>query len=220
MNDHPPTHSPPPTHQTGDRTPLKGSARAIVAVGLIVVIGTVSSFVAVPRIEDFFNTAGTKVEKTDPDKDTVAFGVEGNSGRFSVVMSGIECTGTLTDAELNPDWDFTAKTEEYIDAEAPDGKQFCVVTSRWTNSSKEPDLIWAGADKLVTTDGTVYAATGDDFHYSRRLDQQAGRTSNTLNPGDEAEVRTVFTLPADVEVTHAVTDSAGFKQPAVWFDLA
>lgn len=178
-------------------------------------------------LEDLFGSSdsedslsfGDDEEEADAAEDAVALGEEGTSGMFTVVVSGVECTDTLTDAERNPDWDYTDETKEYVDVEAPDGKQFCVVASTWTNSSKEPDSIWMGLGKLVTADGTSYAPTDDDSGYSRRMAEQAGYDGSTLNPGDTAEVRSVFTVPAGVEATHAVAEGFGFDEPSVWFEL-
>lgn len=180
-------------------------------------------------LEDIFGTSdgdssGSFSFDTDADDDAeagaeeaVALGEEGTSGNFTVVVSGVECTDTLPQAQDNPDYYTSDNAPEYLDATAPKGKQFCVVSSTWTNSSKEPDMVWSGFGKVVTSDGTQYAPTDDDSSYSSRLSAQAGYESSTLNPGDVAEVRSVFTLPADVEVTHAIAEGFGFDEPAVWF---
>lgn len=151
--------------------------------------------------------------------DAVGRGDEGTSGNFTVVVKGVECSDTLAKAERNPDYDYTDETEQYADVEAPEGKQFCVVSSTWSNSAQEPDMIWSGFGKVVTSDGIQYAPTDEDPNYGRRLDEQAGNEGGNLNPGDTAEVRSVFTVPADVEVTHAITEGFGFDEPAVWFSL-
>lgn len=181
-------------------------------------------------LEDLFGSSGSvgslssgedgdNDKETDPGEDAVALGKEGSVGHFTVVTTGVECTDTLKDAQRNPDWDYTDETKEYVDVEAPADKQFCVVASAWTNSSQEPDSIWMGLGKLVTADGTSYAPTDEDSTYGDRLAEQAGHDGGTLNPGDAAELRSVFTVPADVEATHAVAEGFGLDEPSVWFEL-
>lgn len=178
--------------------------------------------------EDFASSDGDSSSSLFSDEDSdddseagaegaVPLGEEGTSGNFTVVVEGIECSDTLTDAERNPDWDYTDESQEYIDVEAPEGKQFCVVSSTWANDSKEPDMVWGAFAKVVASDGTQYAPTDDDSSYGMRLDEQAGNEGGNLNPGDRAEVHSVFTLPEDVEVTHAISEGLGFDVSAVWF---
>lgn len=189
-----------------------------------------AGFGATQRVGDFFEDFASSdgdsssLFSDDEDDDSAAgaegavpLGEEGTSGNFTVVVEGIECSDALTDAERNPNWDYTDESQEYVDVEAPEGKQFCVISSTWANDSKEPDMVWGAFAKVVASDGTQYAPTDDDSSYGMRLDEQAGNDGGTLNPGDIAEVHSVFTLPEDVEVTHAIAEGFGFDVSAVWF---
>ena len=151
----------------------------------------------------------------------VALGDEASTGSFDVTVDGYKCTDTLPEAKDNPDYFTSDDAAQYLDAKAPKGKQFCIVSSTWKNSSKEPASAsgWDSFSALVTDDGTKFAADGDDTSYSFRLTEQAGHDNGELNPGDSAEVRTVFTVARDLEFTHAVVDPFGFDVPEVWFDL-
>ena len=154
-------------------------------------------------------------------KKPVALGDEVTSGNFAVAVNDFECTDVLPEAAENPDYFSSEDAAQYLDAKAPRGKQFCVVSSSWQNTSKEPDSVdsWDVFGKLVTADGTMFAPATDDTSYSYRLTEQAGHDNGTLNPGDGAELRTVFTVKAGLEFTEAVIESFGAETSTVWFKL-
>lgn len=160
-------------------------------------------------------------EKSSPAEEAVALGEEGVANDFTVTVSGVECTSRLKDAVENPERWEDPDAPELVDAKAPAGKQLCVVSSSWTNTSTKPGSVsgWTSFGSLVTADGTQYSAVSDDSELSRTLTEKAGYDGDVLNPGDQAEVRSVFTVNEGLDLTHAVVEQFDLETPEVWFSL-
>lgn len=186
------------------------------------------------RVEDGFGdlfssddsaTAGEAAdaeEEPSPAEQAVALGEAGQANEFAVTVSGLECSGTLKRAGANPKFGEDEDAPEFVNVKAPEGKQFCVVTSVWSNDSQAPGSVsgWNSFSGLVAADGTKFSALTEDSDLSTRLTDQAGYDGGVLNPGDRAEVRSVFTVAEGQEFTHAVVEQFDLETPEVWFSLS
>ncbi len=224
---HPPTHAP-----VGIRGVMGGTGAVLGVVGLALTLLVVAAGYAVGRWGDGAAAvdqvrgvlrALSMGEASGADDEaemapTIALGDEGTTGDFTVVVRGIECTDRLSDVRRNPASRTSPDAPAHLDVEAAEGQQFCVVSSSWTNSSQQPELPWWSAlEEVRTAAGRTYAPSRDDRDHGRRLTEQAGHGGDLLNPRDTAELRHVFTLPADEVVTHALMEPLGFEGPAISF---
>jgi hypothetical protein len=191
------------------------------------------------ELEGFFDDEGTitssdsdwgfsddtdDTEAPDPAESAVTFGSTGEFNGYEVTVSSMECGLTEIDgAAENPDYYDSVDAEQYVTAKPASGKTFCVIASTWTNVSKEPASLWSHEtfSGLITSDGVEFAPTSEDESYSSAMTSENGYASDTLNPGDSAEILTVFSLPEETAVAYLKAadfmDSEGvtfFEAPA------
>lgn len=213
-----------------------GGLATFVVIALLLPFATALSTLSAigQRVEDGFgdlfssDDSATGIEPEDseeapsPADEAVALGEAGQANEFTVTVSGLECTATLKRAAANPKFGEDEDAPEFVNAEAPEGKQFCVLTSAWSNDSQAPGSVsgWNSFSGLVAADGTKFSALTEDSDLSARLTDRAGYDGGVLNPGDQAEVRSVFTVAEGQEFTHAVVEQFDLETPEVWFSLS
>lgn len=214
-----------------------GGLATFVVISLLLPFATaLSMFIAGSQrfedgIDDFFSAdaptstgpdVASEEEAPSPADEAVAFGEAGQANEFTVTISGLECSATLRRAAVNPAYGEDEGVPEFVNARAPEGKEFCVVESLWLNDSQAPGSVsgWNSFSGLVADDGTKFAAVTEDSELSTRLTAQAGYDGGVLNPGDAAEIRSVFTVTEAQEFTHAMVEQFDLETPEVWFSLS
>lgn len=168
-------------------------------------------------------TSGGKDDDAE-DAAPVPLGESTTLGEMTVSITGSECTSTLSQVADNPEYWSSTDADRYLDAQAPAGKQFCTVTSRWTNDSSAPGMVspMTAMNEIVDADGTSFAGVDDDASFATQLTNRANEADSlvsTLNPGEAMTVVNVFTVPAGREFVTAQGVQFSFTEPEVLFAL-
>lgn len=190
----------------------------VVMISVTVILGSIRLWQAYSSYEESDWVPRDEASTSQAPDEVVAVSEQAQVGSFGVTVSGMKCSERLSAVARNPDYPQSRGAQPYVDAEAPQGSVFCVVSSTWSNTSKEPESVLSGSPfAFVTTDGTRYVSMTDDTDYSITLTIEAGHDDLLLNPGDSAEMRSVVTVPEDAEIEHVVAEAPGYEEPEIWF---
>lgn len=165
-----------------------------------------------------------RAEEPDPAAEAVPFGSTGEFEGFEVTVDRAKCGLTkIKDAAKNPRYHEADDAERYVAAKPEDGKRFCLVSSTWTNASKNPATrgTYETFTSVVDADGVSFEPSSDDQAYSDVLTSAAGYDGDTVNPSDSVQVRTVVSVPEGTQLRHLVASgySTGVEE-TTWFEVS
>jgi hypothetical protein len=154
---------------------------------------------------------------------SVPFGEPGYFEGYEVTINSVECgVDSIPKAAENPEYWESDNAPEFIAATPPEGKSFCIVHSTWRNESGQPGTrsSYDTITGLIGTDGNQYGMAGDDELISGNLTRtKGGYQEDTLNPGDSADIYSVFSVPQGVEPETLVAEGFSFDSTeVVYFD--
>ncbi|MCW1805269.1 DUF4352 domain-containing protein [Brachybacterium squillarum] len=125
---------------------------------------------------------------------TIGMDLPKGEGEISVKVADYECGLTsIPEGADNPVYMESGgeEGEEYIDAEAPDGKEFCVFDMEYENVGKTPYQVDdPGAVSL--DNGEFHEQSAEDHDISWKIQDYV----IDLNPGDKGEYKHVVSVPA------------------------
>jgi Domain of unknown function (DUF4352) len=177
----------PPQQQGPQKTPLwkKTWFRVVAGLFIIAIIGsqlgggdksndtTASGNSDAPAAVD----SAAPAEEAAPEPATPGLNQPAADGKFSFVVSGVDCS-------------LTRIGNEYFGTEAQG--QFCVVSVAVTNIGDAPQGFFGDNAKLFNAEGQEFAADGEAAIYL----EEADSIYTEINPGNTLQSKVVFDVPA------------------------
>ena len=127
---------------------------------------------------------------------TVESGTSATLDGEQIKLTKFDCSRTvLKNALDNPDWDYITDSEQYIDAKAPKGDTWCVLTASWKNVGKKPAQP-SQFGNVVTVNDVEYEEVENSYEY------EIGNEATEVNPGKSLQVVKLYAVPKGAKINY------------------